>query len=165
VTVGQTRTAKSNRRVFTIILLVLVFAWIGTAIFGFFIVRNVRETAARTDGNMRALAWAAIVFACEHEGRFPVDEEELFSVGTLPDSIPCVPVEEGAWPVTLEHALGSAKVPDLVTAARDLQLHFSSEGTLPPVVGNNGLPTQLGTQDEIRGWLRAFDEASTGTVK
>jgi len=156
------RRAVSNRTIFLVILLVLVIAWIGTAIFGFIIVGNVRETADRTDVNIRALAWAAIVYACDHDGRFPVTEQELFSMGPLPDSIPCVPVEPGAWPVTREGALGNAPEPDLVAAARDLQLHFSSDGSLPPVVDNNGLPTRLGTRDEVRGWLRSFDEAKQG---
>lgn len=163
MTVEQVRSARSNRRVFAIILFILVVAWIGTVIFGFVIVRNVRETADRTDGNMRALAWAAIVYACAHDGRFPIDEEELFSVDPLPESIPCVPGEIGAWPVSRKVALAGGSPPDLVAAARDLRLDFSSEGTLPPVVGNNGLPTRLGTQDEIKGWLRAFTETGSGS--
>ena len=159
MTVEQVQAAKSKRTIFLVIMILFVVAWIATAIFGYIVVGNVRDTADDTDRNMRALAWASLAFACEHDGRFPSDEDELLSVQPLPESIPCVPATAGAWPTKRIEAFEGAHPPDLAGAAARLQLHFSSDGRFPPVVGNNGLPTRLGTQDEIKGWLWAFDEA------
>ena len=79
--------SRKNRTIFLVILALFVLAWIGTTIFGFFIVDNVREAADRTDTDMRALAWASIIYACNNDGRFPSDDDELLSVDPLPESI------------------------------------------------------------------------------
>lgn len=157
--------SRKNRTIFLVILALFVLAWIGTTIFGFFIVDNVREAADRTDTDMRALAWASIVYACNNDGRFPSDDDELLSVDPLPESIACLPSTEGAWPTNREAALGGASSPDMALSLSRIVVHYSSDGTLPPAVDNNGLPTRLGTQDEIREWLAAFDEEKSAFAK
>ena len=106
---------------------------------------------------MRAVAWAAIVYACEHDGRYPVDEEELLSVQPLPDRIACTPSgDDESWPVTRAEALEGADPPKLEPAFTRLKIYFSSDGSLPPAIRSGGLPMKLGTQDTILDWLGSF---------
>ena len=71
-----------SRRLFLGFMAFLVIGTLATAIFGWFVVQDVRVLAERTDVQMRALAWGSVVYACEH-GRFPTSDEELSRV-TLP---------------------------------------------------------------------------------
>ena len=151
----------STRAVFLVIIIVFVLSWIGTAIFGYVIYGNVLETAKRTDVALRALTWTALAYACEHEGRFPSSEEELFSFTPVPDSISCVPAVAGQWPTTRSEVLGEDPIPpDLAYASRKLKLYFASKGDMPPVFDANGMPTELGTIVELRQWLESFSEAN-----
>lgn len=139
------------------VIAVFVLAWIGTAIFGYRVYLNVLDTARETDTTMRALAWAVLVYTCEEDGRFPTDAQQLFAMKTLPDRIECVPADEGAWPSTLQEILGEEPVPeDLAYASRKMKLYFSSDGARPPVLDANGLPTQIGTTEEIPQWFEAM---------
>ena len=150
----------STRAVFLLIIVVFVLAWIGTAIFGYVVYGNVLKTAKRTDVALRALTWTALAYACDHQGRFPSSEEELFSF-TPPDSIACVPEVVGQWPTTRAEVLGDDPIPpDLAFASRKLKLYFASQGDMPPVFDANGMPTELGTIDQLRLWLESFSEAN-----
>ena len=151
----------STRAVFLVILIVFVLSWIGTAIFGYVVYGNVLNTAKRTDVALRALTWAALSYACDHEGRFPTSADELFAVQPLPDSIACVPTESGGWPSTRSEIMGDDPFPpDLAFASRKLKLYFASQGDMPPVFDANGMPTELGTIDELRLWLDSFSQAN-----
>ena len=146
--------------IFLVILVVFILAWIGTAIFGYVVYGNVLKTAERTDNALRSLTWAALVYACEHEGRFPTSDVELFATQPLPDQITCIPEVAGAWPTTLDEVLeGGQLVEDLKFSSRKLKLYFASEGSLPPVFDANGMPTQLNTIETLKVWLGAFSEA------
>ncbi len=155
----------ASRRKFLVIVLLFGVALIGTAIFGWVVVQNVRKTADRTDLEMRAIAWASIVFACEHEGRYPIDEEELLSVQPLPEQIPCTPTGDESWPVTREEALGGAEPPALEPAFTRMEIYFSSDGALPPAIRSGGLPMLLDTQDTILDWLGSFRFNADEVVK
>ena len=122
--------------------------------------------ANRTDLDMRAVAWASVAFACGHDGRFPIDEAELFSVEPLPDAIGCVPSAGENWPVTREDALRGEPAPSLAAALERLDVVFSSDGALAPLVGNGGLPTlnDPPTKDTIREWLKTFSIQSETKV-
>ncbi len=152
--------AGSTRLVFLVILVIFILSWIGTLIFGYVIYGNVRATAARTDNALRSLTWAALAYACEHEGRFPTSELELFSMEPLPERIDCRPSLAGTWPSTRTEALlGNPPPEELAFASRKLKLYFSSDGALPPVFDANGMPTELGTIPLLKEWLSSFSEA------
>ena len=147
----------SSRTTFLIIIAIFVLSWIGAAIFGHRVYLNVLDTARETDTTMRALAWAALVYTCREDGRFPTDAQQLFSVQPLPDRLDCVPSEIGAWPTTREELLGDRLFPDdLAEASRKMKLYFSSDGTRPPVLEANGLPTELGTTEDIPLWFKSL---------
>lgn len=150
-------TSVSSRRIFRVIILLLGASIIGTSIFGWFVVQDVRETARRTDLDIRTLAWASIAWACEHDGRFPVNEGELLSMQPLPASIPCAPTGSGSWPTQREEALQGADPPPLAEALARVEVHFSSDGLLPPAIDSRGLPMLLDTEDTVGGWLGSFD--------
>ena len=153
----------SSRTTFLIIIAIFVLSWIAAAIFGYRVSLNVRDTARETDTTMRALAWAALVYTCREDGRFPTDAQQLFSVQPLPDSLDCVPSEIGAWPTTREELLGDRLFPDdLADASRKMKLYFSSDGTRPPVLDANGLPTELGTTQDIPLWFKSMKSSFPG---
>ena len=163
--VRRQRRGASTRTVFLVIIIVFVLSWIGAAIFGYVVSVNVRKTAKRTDIALRSLTWAALVYACEHQGQFPSSEQELFSTQPLPDSISCVPSEGGDWPSDRSQIMGEDPFPpDLAYASRKLKLYFASQGDMPPVFDANGMPTELGTIDELRKWLDSFAQANPVAV-
>ena len=142
-----------SRLIFLGFMIFLVLGTISTAIFGWFVVKDVRVLAERTDVQMRALAWGSVVHACEY-GRFPTSDAELSRV-MLPESIPCVPDTAGWWPVTREDALRGQPVPSMPAAVDLLETAYSSDGALAPVFESSGLPTlnDPATKELIRGWL------------
>ena len=147
-----------SRTIFNIVILVLALGVAITAVFGWIVRGNVLESANRTDLEMRAVAWAAITFACTHEGRFPINLPELLSMQPLPESIDCTPGPEANWPLTLADALRGEPAPSLAESCDRLDVAFSSDGSLPPLIGNNGLPTLIDppTMETIREWLNTF---------
>ncbi|HAW94849.1 MAG: hypothetical protein CMJ33_06735 [Phycisphaerae bacterium] len=154
----------STRSTFLIVIALFVLAWIGTAIFGYRVYLNVLDTARETDTAMRSLAWAALVYTCREDGRFPTDAQQLFAMQPLPDSIDCVPSEAGDWPTTRQELLGDLVFPDdLKHASRKMKLYFSSDGIRPPVIDANGLPTELGTTEEIPLWFESMKSSLQGT--
>ncbi len=145
---------------FLLIMAVFVACWIVTAIFSYVIYGNVLQTASRTDLALRSLTWAALVYACDHDGVFPTSEAELFSTQPLPRSIDCVPDDPGAWPSSWsEVSDDSPPAPDLKEASKKLRLFFASGGDMPPVIDANGLPTEHFTIGIIREWLENFHAA------
>ena len=154
----------SSRRTFLIVISLFILAWIGTAIFGYRVYLNVLDTARETDTTMRSLAWAALVFTCREDGRFPTDAQQLFAMQPLPDRIDCDPGETGSWPMTREELLGDRTFPDdLAYASRKMKLYFSSDGTRPPVLDANGLPTEVGTTQDIPLWFQSMKSSFEGT--
>ena len=154
----------SSRTVFLAVIAVFVLAWIGTAIFGYRVYLNVLDTARETDTTMRALAWAALVYTCREDGRFPTDSQQLFALQPLPDRIDCIPGKAGAWPVTRQELLGDRIFPDdLAHASRKMKLYFSSDGVRPPVLDANGLPTEIGTTQDIPLWFESIKSSFEGT--
>ena len=151
----------STRAVFLVIIIVFVLSWIATAIFGYVIYGNVLKTAKRTDVALRALTWTALAYACDHEGRFPSSQDEFFSFYPPPESISCIPTGDASWPTTRSEVMGDDPLPsDLVYASRKLKLYFASQGDMPPVFDANGMPTELGTIDDLRQWLDSFSKAN-----
>lgn len=146
------------RLVFWMVISLLALALGVTWVFAQIVTDNVLENAKRTDLDMRAVAWGSIAFACTHDGRFPTDEQELLSMEPLPEVIDCVPEAGENWPVTLEDAMRGKPTPSLVDALDRLEVAFSSDGALAPLVGTGGLPTLIDppTKDTIREWLSTF---------
>lgn len=155
-------TQDNSRRIFRIIVGVLLSGVILTGIFGWFVMQNVRETANRTDLDMRCLAWASIAYACTHDGRFPVSADELFEMSPLPERISCVPSGDQVWPVTLVVAMRGESAPTIEESFGRLDMAFSSDGSLPPRIGVRGLPTLIDppTKDTVREWLSSFPAAA-----
>jgi len=147
------KPSSRSSLIFLGFLIFLVLGTLATAIFGWFVVKDVRVLAERTDVQMRALAWGAVVHACEY-GRFPTSDAELSRV-MLPESIPCVPATAGWWPVTREEALRGQAIPSMPAAVDLLETAYSSDGALAPVFESSGLPTlnDPPTKELIRGWL------------
>jgi hypothetical protein len=147
----------SSRKIFLVIIAIFILAWIGTAIFGYRVYLNVLDTARETDTTMRSLAWAALVYTCRENGRFPTDAQELFAMQPLPDSLDCIPENLGAWPTTRQELLGDKPFStDLAFGSRKMKLYFSSDGARPPVLDANGLPTEIGTTQDIPLWFKAM---------
>jgi hypothetical protein len=149
---------SNSRFVFWIIITLLVSAVVVTMIFAQIVRNKVLADADRTDLDMRAVAWASIAFACSHEGRFPIDEQELYSMEPLPETIDCVPAAGENWPVARQDAMRGEPAPALVEAFDRLDIVFSSDGALAPLVSEDGSPTLIDppTKDTIREWLSTF---------
>mgnify|MGYP004216379841 CR=1 FL=1 len=60
--------------------------------------------------------------------------------------------------------LGEEVFPDdLAHASRKMKLYFSSDGARPPVLDANGLPTEVGTTQDIPLWLESMKSAFEGS--
>ncbi len=152
-------TQDRSRLIFQVVVSVLFLGVVFTAIFGWFVMQNVRETAQRTDLDMRCVAWAALSFACVNDGRFPTSADELFQMEVLPESISCTPDgTDSNWPTTRAEAMRGLEPPSLADAFRRMDVAFSSDGTLPPRIDPRGLPTLVDppTKPTIREWLFSF---------
>lgn len=151
--------AASPRTVKVLIGSFLVAA-IAVTIWGFLVVGEARRTAARTDEEVRAMAWLLLAVAAR-DGAMPESEPAfLDAVGRAsPDTIE--PAGAG-FPTTRRAAGVSEEVADLdLPAAFERVRVVFAAGSAPRVVVV-GLPTENGTLDEVNAWLEAWVEARAG---
>jgi hypothetical protein len=151
----------NSKRVFTIIIALFSAGVLFTAIFGFVVVRDVRANARDADLYCRTAAWASIAYACAHDGRYPTSDDDLRTAAPLPLSITCQSSSD-AWPTTRDAALNGQSPPSFDTILARIKVHYSSDGTLPPVVDANGMPTLLDTNSTIENWMRSSLAAREG---
>jgi hypothetical protein len=152
-------------RVFFVVFgisMVLAIGW------GWWIVQGVRVTAQRTDTQMRTLAWATLAYADEHGGQFPTNEAAMRSIGVIPESIRLAPgADEGTWPTSRREALLGQDPASLEESFRAILVAWGADPTIPPYFKPDGLPTLVGTNTEVNGWLDAvrkrFQKPATGS--
>jgi hypothetical protein len=131
------------------------------AIWGWWVVQGVRATAARTDTQMRTLAWATMAYADANEGFFPTSAESLKSVGVGPESITLAPPGgDAGWPVSRAEALRGAAPADLDSSLKVILVAWGPDSSVPPYFKPDGLPTLVGTNTEVNGWLDAMRKRS-----
>lgn len=137
-------------------IVVFVIALIGVGIWGWQVVQRVRVTAHRTDAQMRTLAWASLSYAAAH-GVFPMNADDLKAFGAGPDSLTIAPANPAAgWPTSRADALHGESPADLTESLRAVVVTFGTDPGMPPFLKPDGLPTMVGTNDEVNGWLDAF---------
>jgi hypothetical protein len=133
------------------------------AVWGWNVVQGVRVVAARTDTQMRTLAWAAMAYADANDGLFPTSNEALKSFGVGPDTIRLAPGEsDGRWPTTRAIALKDAPPAELDASFRAVVVSWGPDPTIPPYLKPDGLPTLIGTNEEVNGWLDAMRKRQGG---
>ncbi len=131
-------------------------ALVVVAIWGWTVMQGVRRTAARTDAQMRTLAWASLTYAAVH-GAFPSSAADLEQFGPGPESMPVAPPDGAAsWPMARADALHGIAPADLTESFRAIVVTFGTDPGMPPFLKPDGLPTMVGTSDEVNGWLAAF---------
>lgn len=134
---------------------------VGVGIWGWTVVQGVRTIAHRTDTQMRTLAWASLAYAAEF-GRFPLNAQELQAFGPGPESIAIAPeatdpaAAAGAWPTSRAVALKEQPPADLAESMKTVLVTFGTDAAMPPYLKPDGLPTMIGTNDEVNGWLASF---------
>lgn len=143
-------------------VVVLVVSGAATFVWGWWIARGVRVTAAETDRRIRTIAWATLSYY-EAFGVFPMSEEELLAFGAggatiapSPSPSPSLGGEgEGQWPATREEALAGAEAAELSESLRSIVAIFGEDREMPPYLRPDGLPTSIGTTTLVNGWLAA----------
>jgi len=126
--------------------IVIFVAVVGALAFvaGWFVTGEVRSTARRTDGRVRALAMAIEAWAAAHGGDMPMSEAQLRS---------------GA---------AAAQGPEVEAALHDLQVRWPPDPNHAPILGANGLPTGIGSlpaaNERLRSLARASAAAGAGQV-
>ncbi|MDZ4828663.1 MAG: hypothetical protein SGJ09_00515 [Phycisphaerae bacterium] len=164
---SETRTREPGprelkSRVFArVFVIVFAVASIATFVWGWTIIDSVRRTATDTDRCIRTVAWATLAYASEN-GRFPLSDDELFAFGSGPDSIATMPRSAGAgvWPTKRADALGSGDPAPLADCFRAVLVVWGDDGSMPPLLTPNELPTLRGTEGEVNRWLDAFRHRS-----
>lgn len=135
-------------------VVVLVVAGAATFVWGWWIARGVRVTAAETDRRIRTIAWATLSYY-DAFGAFPMSEEELLAFGAGGPAIAPPPSAEGAWPARREEALAGAEAAELAQSLRSIVAVFGEDRGMPPYLRPDGLPTSVGTTALVNGWLAA----------
>ena len=118
--------------------IVVFVAVVGALAFvaGWYVTGEVRSTARRTDGRVRALAAAIEAWAAAHGGDMPTSEAQLRS------------------------GPGAANGPEIEAALRDLQVRWPPDPGHAPILGANGLPTGIGSLPRANERLRSLARAS-----
>lgn len=144
-----------------IFVIVFVVASIATFVWGWTVINSVRHTAAETDRCIRTVAWATLAYASEN-GRFPLSDDELLAFGSGPESIATMPTSPsaGVWPTKRVDALGSGDPAPLTDCLRAVLVVWGDDGSMPPLLTPNELPTLKGTETEVNRWLDAFRHRS-----
>jgi hypothetical protein len=153
-----------NRAVRWIIGVFLLCAT-GVAVWGGFVAAGTRATAARTDLEVRQMAWV-LLSAAVRDGRFPQSESELIGAAALPAlaEIPPDPLSPPAWPSLREEALEGRPVPEAPLREILTRVRVAFDGDGPPRVAVAGLPTRLRTLPLVNGWIAAFADAHPDTL-
>lgn len=135
-------------------VVVVAVAAVATSVWGWWIARGVRMTAAETDRRIRTIAWATLSYY-ETFDAFPVNEGELLAFGAGGASVAPPPSGAGAWPASREEALAGAEAAELAESLRSIVVVFSEDRAMPPYLRPDGLPTSVGTTTLVNGWLAA----------
>ncbi len=143
-----------------VFLRLFIIFFVGSAIFvsiwGWTVVQNVRVTAERTDTQIRTLAWASLSYAATH-GVFPMTKEDIEAFGVGPESIAIAPgKEDGWWPTTRAEALRQQPPAEIPLSMQTILVAFGTGPAMPPYFKPDGLPTKIGTIEEINRWLESF---------
>ncbi len=139
-------------------LVVLAISSVVTFGVGWIVVDRARASAHETDVRIRTLSWAALSYAAAFDGSFPTSEAQLRAWGTGPESIAIAPTDPtlGTWPTRQVDALHGETPRSLDDALHSIIVAWGTSSAMPPFLKPDGLPTQLGTSDEVNGWLYAF---------
>ena len=77
---GTREGSRGNLIFVRIFIVVLCATAVGTAVWGWRLVGNVRGVAQLTDTRMRTLGWATLSYVSAHEGAFPTSDQELLAL-------------------------------------------------------------------------------------
>lgn len=149
----MTVDGRTAARIFAV---VLGIAAVAITIVGFEVTAGVRRTAVETDRSLRSLAWAMLAYAEVHGG-FPAGEEALLGFGAGGDAIGGEPGE--TWPRNRADALAGLSAKPVPDALREIRVLWTASGAVAPYLLPDGLPSGIGTIDEVNGWLDARGKA------
>ena len=146
--------AARNRKI--ILVLAVAFAAVSTmvAVWGAMVTGQVRERAHATDAQLRSLGWTILCYAAANGGVFPTGEQALAQTDPTRG-----PAAGAGWPADRDAAMaGLAYLPPAQCGS--VGVTWASGGAHPgftaPALNANGMPSGLGTLDEVNGWLEAF---------
>ena len=173
MTAPNPQEALRNRRFLLVFLAIFVVVGIGTTIYGFQVVEQVKTQAARSDHALRIRAWS-ILAAADANGQFPTNESEADAHldqpkldGRLAEASSSKNLEDfslvgDAWPPTRTEAITGPEVDSTTLDAGRIGeivvISWDPEGRLPPVLSVSGRPSGLvegGTTLElVNRWLQ-----------
>jgi len=155
------RQASRSSLIFVRVFIVVLCATaVGTAVWGWQLVGNVRSVARLTDTRMRTLGWATLSYVSAHDGAFPTSNEELMAFGAGPETLGTptpapASVEPAPWPLDRATALRGEPPQSLADCFHAIVVTWGSDRRMPPFLKPDGLPTLHGTNVEVNGWLDA----------
>ena len=149
----MTVDGRTAARIFAVILGI---AAVGITIVGFQVTAGVRRTAVETDRSLRSLAWAMLAYSDVH-GAFPAGEDALIEFGAGGDALAVEPA--GTWPRNRAEALAGLSAKPVPDTLREIRVLWTSSGAAAPYLLPDGLPSGIGTIDEVNRWLDARGKA------
>ena len=156
--------ALAGQRIFVVgFILFFIASVIAVTLWGFQVTSSVRRQAQETDVAIRSLGWLILASTAE-KGEFPIQAEALEGVAS-PEALPEV-FAGTSIPATRQEAMaGEAPVP-LQEAFEVLTVVWPPDGSLPPVIRTDGLPSGLGTLSTVNEWLlEAARRRSSGGLR
>jgi hypothetical protein len=86
-----------------------------------------------------------------------MSQADIEAFGPGPESIAIAPgKEDGWWPMTRAEALRQQPPADIPLSMKTILIAFGTGPEMPPYFKPDGLPTKIGTNDEINRWLESF---------
>jgi|GEM_PF-1956806 len=130
--------------------IVVVVALVAVMSFGFgwWITSGVRETAARTDTQLRLVAAAVKAFASHHNGDMPTSQQALLADGS--SALDAQALNQQAA---------------LALALQVIQVSWPPSPNLAPRLEANGLPSGIGTLIKVNEELRSVARGSLQNFK
>ena len=143
--------ATAGQRIFVVgFILFFIASVIGVSIWGFQVTSKVRMQAQETDVAIRSLGWIILASAAQNDG-FPTQLEDLEGV-VSPETLPGA-FAKTSIPSRREEAMAGETPISLEQAMDVLIVVWPPDGSLPPVIRTDGLPSGVGTLTTVNAWL------------
>ena len=148
---------RSQRIFVPAFIICFIGSLIGVSIWSFSVTESVRDQARSTDEALRTTAWV-ILAAAANKGEFPADSEGLFGI-EIPEQLPPLLAGAEGLPQDRTLALLGRPLMPLEEALGVLEVTWSVDPSLPPVLATDGRPSELGTLDIVNLWMVKASEA------
>jgi hypothetical protein len=150
---GPPTLSPRAQRIFVLgFLIFFIGSLIGVSIWSFTVTQSVRDQARSTDEALRSAAWVILSLSVEHGG-FPATSDDL--VGRpVPERLPeAFAAASEALPASRTLALLGRPLLPIGEALDVLEVTWSEDPSMPPVLATDGRPSELGTLDIVNGWM------------